>query len=120
MVSLCPNEYTLELLSLARVLDSQPAATSLDPNHKLTHNDGPPLPDPSLYRTFFGKLIYLTITRPDISFAVQALSQFSHQPCSSHMQALLRVLRYLKLCPGQGLHFSSSSNLTLTNYCDSD
>lgn len=119
-LTMSQRKYTPYLLTLAGVLNSKPTATPLDPNHKLSHDDHSPLPDPSLYRTLVGKLIYLIITRPDISFAAQALSQFSHKPCFSNMQALLRVLRYLKLCPGQGLYFPTSSTLTLTNYCDSD
>ncbi|GKF21826.1 uncharacterized mitochondrial protein-like protein, partial [Tanacetum coccineum] len=67
-----------------------------------------------------GKLLYLTITRPDLSFAAQALSQYSHSPRSSHFDALIRVLRYIKLCPSQGLFFPVKNNLHLTTYCDSD
>ncbi|GJV59655.1 integrase [Tanacetum coccineum] len=63
------GKYTLDLLRLANVLDSKPYATPIDPNVKLNHTDGFPLHDLSLYRTLVGKLIYLTITRPDISFA---------------------------------------------------
>ncbi|GJW04891.1 uncharacterized mitochondrial protein-like protein [Tanacetum coccineum] len=67
-----------------------------------------------------GKLIYLTITRPDIAFAAQLLSQFSHSPHTSHLKALQRVLRYIKLGPCQGLFFSMSNSLALQAYCDSD
>ncbi|GJT51071.1 uncharacterized mitochondrial protein-like protein [Tanacetum coccineum] len=75
---------------------------------------------PSHYRTLVGKLIYLTITKPDIAFAAQLLSQFSHSPHTSHLKALQRVLRYIKLSPGQGLFFLRSNSLTLQAYCDSD
>ena len=92
----------------------------MDPIVKLNDKDGYPLPDPSTYRTLVGKLLYLTITRPDLSFAAQALSQFSHSPRSTHYTALMRVLRYIKLCPGQGLFFPAQNNSKLTSYCDSD
>ncbi|GJQ96618.1 retrovirus-related pol polyprotein from transposon RE1 [Tanacetum coccineum] len=49
-----------------------------------------------------GKLLYLTITRPDLSYVAHALSQFSHSPRTPHWKALIKVLRYIKLCPGQG------------------
>ncbi|PWA59979.1 serpin [Artemisia annua] len=71
-------------------------------------------------KTLVGKLIYLTITRPDLSFAAQHLSQFSHDPRTTHMKALIRVLRYIKLSPGQGLYFPSNTEPTLQAYCDSD
>ena len=87
---------------------------------KLNDTDGYLLLDPSAYRTLVGKLIYLTITRPDLSFDAQALSQFSHSPRSSHYNALIRVLRYIKLCPGEGLFFPANNTAQLTTYCDSD
>lgn len=97
------RKFTLELLKLAGILHSKPAVTPLDPTIKLTRDSGDPLRDFTLYRTLVGKLIYLTITRLDLSFAVQALSQFSQQPTHLHMKALMRVLRYIKACPGQCL-----------------
>nr|XP_043630138.1 uncharacterized mitochondrial protein AtMg00810-like [Erigeron canadensis] len=119
-LSLCQRKYTLELLSLAGVLDSKPVSTPLEPSVKLEPNEGDLLPDPTLYRTLVGKLIYITITRPDITYAAQALSQFSHSPRTTHMKALLRTLRYLKLCPGQGMFFSTAPSNSLITYCDSD
>ncbi|GJT22210.1 7-deoxyloganetin glucosyltransferase-like protein [Tanacetum coccineum] len=50
----------------------------------------------------------------------QALSQFSHNPRTPHLAALHKVLRYIKLCPGQGIYFSAFNKLELTTYCDSD
>ncbi|GJY74840.1 uncharacterized mitochondrial protein-like protein [Tanacetum coccineum] len=50
----------------------------------------------------------------------QGLQKFSQAPRTTYMKALLRVLRYIKLCPGQGLHFPAHNNLQLTSYCDSD
>ncbi|PWA59587.1 homogeneously-staining region [Artemisia annua] len=114
------RKYALELIKHADVLNEKPAITPLNPDISLNDISGEPLPDSSLYRTLVGKLIYLTITRPDLSFAAQVLSQFSHNPSTVHMKALMRVMRYIKLCPGQGLHFSSNTNLSLMAYCDSD
>ena len=67
-----------------------------------------------------GKLIYLTITRPDIAFAVQVLSQFMHDPTEEHLAAAKHVLRYLKGTQGQGILFSGNTAMTLTGFCDSD
>ena len=67
-----------------------------------------------------GRLIYLTITRPDIMYSVYVLSRFMHTPCKPHMEAALRVLRYLKGAPGQGLFFFSQNDLSLRAFCDSD
>lgn len=110
----------MELIRHVGVLDHKPIITPLDPTVTLNEIDGDPLPDPSLYRTLVGKLIYLTITRPDLSFDAQLLSQFSKQPITPYLKALMRVMRYIKFCPGQGLHFSANTSLQLKAYCDSD
>nr|GEU89859.1 putative mitochondrial protein [Tanacetum cinerariifolium] len=110
------RKYALELLKCGNVLNAKPISTPLDPIQILNLIDGEPLPDPTLV----GKLIYLTITRSDISFAAQLLSKFSQAPRTPHLKALNRVLRYIKLCPDQGLHFPTTNNLKLTTYCDSD
>ena len=119
-MAISQRKYALELLQAGNVLNDKPAVTPLDPQITLNNTDGDLLQDPSQYRTLVGKLIYLTITRPDLSFAAQHLSQFSHAPRTTHMKALLRVLRYIKLSLGQGLYFPSNNNLTLQAYCDSD
>nr|GEV73110.1 ribonuclease H-like domain-containing protein [Tanacetum cinerariifolium] len=59
---------------------------------------------------FEGKLIYLTMTRPDISYVVHFLSQKMHAPLQSYFYVGLRVLKYLKLATESGIGFSKSSN----------
>ena len=117
---LSQRKYALELLKCGNVLNDKPVTIPIDPLATLNLTDGELLQDPSRYRTLVGKLIYLTITRPDISFAAQLLSKFSQAPRTPHMKALLKVLRYIKLCPGQGLHFPTTNNQKLSVYCDSD
>ncbi|XP_074282629.1 uncharacterized protein LOC141607169 [Silene latifolia] len=114
------RRYTLDLLSTFGMHKSK--ALRLPVNHvlKLEPGKGIPLPQPDIYIKLVGKLIYLTISRPDISFSVQMLSQFLQSPTSDHMQAARRVLKYLKSAPGQGVLFASSSAARLTAYCDSD
>jgi len=58
--------------------------------------------DPGRYRRLIGKLIYLTVTRSDITFVVGVLSRFIHQPRDTHWLAAIRVLTYIKSCPGKG------------------
>ena len=67
-----------------------------------------------------GRLIYLTITRPDIMYSIHVLSRFMHAPRKPHMKAALRVLHYLKGALGQGLFFSSKNDMSLRAFCDSD
>ncbi|GJT53090.1 retrovirus-related pol polyprotein from transposon RE1 [Tanacetum coccineum] len=114
------RKYVVELLKGGSVFNDKLVTIPINPIASLNLTDGKLLPDPSHYRTLVGKLIYLTITRPDISFAAQILSKFSQAPRTTHTKALLRVLRYIKLCHGQGLHFPVHNNLQLTAYYDSD
>eukprot|EP00268_Persea_americana_P069193 TRINITY_DN9784_c0_g1_i8.p1 TRINITY_DN9784_c0_g1~~TRINITY_DN9784_c0_g1_i8.p1 ORF type:complete len:108 (+),score=4.95 TRINITY_DN9784_c0_g1_i8:91-414(+) len=64
-------------------------------------------------------LVYLTIARPDIAFAVHVVSQFVAQPTHIHWAAVLRILRYLQGTSNRALLLSSSQNLTLHGYFDS-
>ena len=91
----------------------------MEANLKL-HTEGPLLDNPNQYRRLVGKLIYLTITRPDICYTVQVLSQFMQNPTHTHMQVALHVLRYLNHAPGQGILMARNSAASLTAYCDGD
>ncbi|XP_019439013.1 PREDICTED: uncharacterized protein LOC109344716 [Lupinus angustifolius] len=86
----------------------------------LHQNDSTPFHDPMLYRQLIGRLLYLTNTRPDISFATQQLSQFMATPTINHYKAITRVLRYLKGSPSQGLFYPTSSTVQLKGFIDSD
>jgi len=72
------------------------------------------------YQKLVGKLIYLSHTRPDIAYAVSVVSQFMHCPSEDHMDAVLRILRYLKLSPRKGLMFSKNNHLRVEGYTDAD
>ena len=65
-------------------------------NVHLRDTDGDPLLDPTRYRHLVRSLVYLAVTRPDISYPVRILSQFVSAPTSVHYSHLLRVLRYLR------------------------
>jgi len=67
-----------------------------------------------------GRLIYLTITRPDLCYAVHILSQFMQAPRKEHMNAARCVLRYIKGSPDCGIVIHAQSDLQLIGYCDSD
>ncbi|XP_077237143.1 putative mitochondrial protein AtMg00240 [Tasmannia lanceolata] len=92
----------------------------MEQNLQLNSTHGDVLPDPSTYRRLIGRLIYLTLTRPDIAFSVQALSQFMATPRQPHLDAAHRLLRYIKQSPGQGILLSFSINTQLHAFCDSD
>ena len=74
----------MEILEETSMLDCKLVGTPMNPNVKLVPGQGEPLHDPGRYRRLMGKLNYLTITRPDISFSVSVVSQFLQSPCDSH------------------------------------
>ncbi|GJW03741.1 retrovirus-related pol polyprotein from transposon RE1 [Tanacetum coccineum] len=76
--------------------------------------------DPTLYRSLVGALQYLTITRPDLSYAVNQVSQFLHAPTNDHFQAVKRILRYVKGTMTFGLAFNRSPRASLTAFSDAD
>lgn len=87
----------------------RPADTPIDPNMKFGYDEeGDPV-NTSRYQKLVGKLIYLSHTRPDIAFAVSLVSQFTHSPNTKHLEAVYRILRYLKNTLGKGLYFKKTT-----------
>ncbi|OMP02866.1 Reverse transcriptase, RNA-dependent DNA polymerase [Corchorus capsularis] len=119
-IYLSQRKYTLELLSETGLAGARPLYVPMEQNTKLSAHEGELLKDPSPYRRLIGKLIYLTITRPDIMYSVHVLSQFMNQPRHPHFDAALRLVRYLKSSPGQGILLSSLSDFKLRAFSDSD
>lgn len=78
------------------------------------------LDDYGKYQRLVGRLLYLTMARPDIAFVVQVLSQYKHSPKQYHMEVALRVVRYIKGTTDLGLFMPSTKESTLVAYCDSD
>lgn len=104
-ISLCQRQYCLDLLKDTGAIGSKPVSTPLDPSVRIHQDNSEPHTDISEYRRLIGRLLYLTTTRPDISFVVQQLSQFLAQLTTQHFKAAHRILRYLKRSPGTGLCF---------------
>jgi len=118
-INLSQRKYTMDLLCETGMLNSSPVSTPMNFSTKL-HADGEPVTDPSAYRRLIGKLIYLTNTRPNITYVVNQLSQYVSAPIKDHHQAAYRVLRYLKGTVGQGIFMDVKSDVHLKAYSDSD
>ncbi|KAL5543044.1 hypothetical protein UlMin_010754 [Ulmus minor] len=92
----------------------------MEVNAKLTQEDGDDLEDAIVYRRLIGKLLYLTLTKPNISYSINRLSQFLVQPKTSHIHAAKRVLQYLKGSPGHGIFYPVDSKIQIKCFADSD
>lgn len=119
-ITMTQRKYTLELLYNAKVSDLKPSHIPINPIENLNDTNGEPLEYPSQYRALVEKLLYLTITRPDLSYLAHLLRQSSHSPRIPHWKALIKVLRYIKLCHGQGLFFPTNNQLQLRAFSDGD
>jgi Reverse transcriptase (RNA-dependent DNA polymerase) len=117
---LSQRKYILDLLKETGKLGAKPASTPMETNIKLGIEDGDTLSDIGQYQRMVGKLIYLTITRPDIAFAVSVISQFMHALRTSHLSAIDRILRYLKGTPGQGIWMKKNNSNNVVGFSDAD
>jgi hypothetical protein len=115
---LSQEKYIQDLLDRTSLTDHRTAETPMELNVHLMATDGEPLEDPTRYCHIVGSLVYLGVTRPDISYSVHILSQFISAPTQIHYSHLLRVLRYLYGTISHRLFFPRSSSLQLQAYYD--
>ncbi|XP_071712656.1 uncharacterized mitochondrial protein AtMg00810-like [Rutidosis leptorrhynchoides] len=118
-IFLSQSKYAHDILARARLLDAKPAATPLSTSTYLTSH-GKPFHDATQYRSLVGALQYLTITRLDLSYAVNQVSQFLHAPTINNFQAVKRILGYIKGTLAYGLSFIHASAPNVLGYSDAD
>ena len=82
--------------------------------------DNPLVPDSFRYRSVVGGPQYLTLTRPDISFAVNKVCQFLSQPTDVHWEAVKCILRYVKGTLHTGLKFRKAASTSISIFTDAD
>ena len=119
-IFLYQRKYILDLLAKVGLLECKPANIPIVQNHKLGEYVDQVPADKQRYQRLMGKLIYLSHTRPDIAYAVSVVSQFMHCPSEDHMDAVIRILHYLKSSPGKGLTLLKNGHLNVAGYTDAD
>jgi hypothetical protein len=113
--------YIKKVLEKFGMADSHPVSTPLDPNVKLVKTPDDEHHDIPEYRSAIGSLMYAAIgTRPDISFAVQTLSQFMSNPGPAHWSAVKRVFRYLNGTRDLGIIYRKGGEVEPLAYSDAD
>lgn len=117
---LSQRKYIVDLLCRANMNNAKHVSTPMDLNPTLSLHSGTTLDDPTKYCTLVGSLQYCGLTRPDIAFSVNKLSQFMHRPTTTHWPALKRLLCYLNDTLSYGLNIYCNSPMTLHAYSDSD
>ncbi|XP_016185858.1 uncharacterized protein LOC107627538 [Arachis ipaensis] len=114
------QKYVGEVLKKAGMVGCASCHTHLPSTVKISALGGSSFYDPKLYRSIIGSLQYLTITRPEICYSVNKLSQFVQAPLDCHWRMVKRVLRYLSGTTSYGLHIKQDSSMSVTAYSDSN
>lgn len=119
-IFLCQQKYAKDLLKRFGMLECKLISTPMEPNAKMCAYEGKDLEDATMYRKLVGSLIYLTLTRPDISYAVGVMSRYMQNPKKPLLEAVRRILRYVKSTIDYGLLYKKGENCKLVGYCDAD
>jgi hypothetical protein len=116
------RKYALEILARAGMLKCTPVTTPMASSERLCSTDGDLLSseEATQYRSMVGGLQYLTMTRPDLSFVVNKVCQYLHEPRTPHWSAVKRILRYVRHTVDSGLLLRSSSSTLLSAFSDAD
>lgn len=118
------SKYLASILKDFEHLSTKLSLVPMDQHHELLQElYGPVLTDitdVSGYRRLIGRLIYLTISRPDLAYHVHGLAQYMTTLRSVHWHATLKLIRYLFNTGTQELSYSDATNLVLTAYCDAN
>ncbi|KAE8732274.1 hypothetical protein F3Y22_tig00002237pilonHSYRG01326 [Hibiscus syriacus] len=119
-IFLCQQKYAKDLLKRFGMLECKSTSTPMEPNIKMCAHEGKDLEDATMYQQLVGSLIYLTLTRPDISYAVGVMSRYMQNPKKPHLEAVRRILRYVKNTIDYGLLYKKGEDCKLVGYCDDD
>lgn len=113
-------QYTENILERAGMANCKPASTPVDVKQKLSASDGELATDGTFYRSITGAMQYLTLTRPDIAYAVNQACLYMHSPRAAHWNLVKRILRYLRGTIDDGLAISASPSTELRAFFDAN
>ncbi|WKA00146.1 hypothetical protein VitviT2T_018534 [Vitis vinifera] len=115
---LSQRRYLIDLLARTHMSEAKPVQTPLPSGTKISLHSGDKLSDPTEFQAVVGSLQYLILTRLDIAFAVNKLSQFMHTPTTEHWTLAKRLLRYLCGTPDHSLQLYCDSPLSFHAFSD--
>ncbi|KAK6145332.1 hypothetical protein DH2020_022152 [Rehmannia glutinosa] len=119
-IFLCQQKCSRDLLKKFGMIECKPISTPMEPNSKMCAHEGKDLEDTTMYRQLVGSLIYLTLTRPDISFSVGVMSRYMQNPKKTHLEAVRQILRYIKSTMDYGILYKRGGNCKVIGYCGAD
>ena len=119
-ITVSQSTYAKNLIKRFGMQTSKTANTPMSTTTKLSRDeDGKPV-DEKLYRAMIGSLLYLTASRPDLCLSVGICARYQANPKESHMNAVKRVIKYVKGTLDFGLHYTFETNVNLAGFCDAD
>lgn len=119
---LSQGRYAADILARSAMNNCKSVDTPLSSYEKLSVSEGNKLSsdDATRYRSLVGALQYLTLTRPDISFAVNKVCQFLHAPTTTHLSAVKRILRYIRGTQQLGLWIRKTKSMMISAFSNAD
>lgn len=115
---LSQTKYILDLLKKTNMDKAKALPTPMVSSASLFSKQA--IFNPQEYRSIVGVLQYITVTRPEIAFSVNKVSQFLLCPLDTHLKAVKRILRYLRRPLNYGITLRSSPHLSLIGFSDAD
>ena len=119
-IFLSQSKYAKNLVKKFGLESASSIRTPMSPNVKLTVDLLGKSVDPSLYRSMIGSLLYLTASRPDISYSVGVCARYQANPKESHMITLKRIIKYVKTTAKFGVWYNEDTSDILVGYFDAD
>ncbi|XP_024004132.1 uncharacterized protein LOC112081591 [Eutrema salsugineum] len=119
-VFISQSTYARNLLKRFKLDSAKEAKTPMSTTTSLTRDDERASVDPTLYRGMIGSLLYLTASRPDLCLSVGICTRYQAKPKQSHLEAVKRIIKYVKGTVELGIWYSKGSNQNLVGYCDAD
>ncbi len=117
---LLQRQYALNKLFEYGMTGCKPISIPLEQNVKFNADEGDLVEDTTMYRRIVGSLIYMTITRPNLNYAVGVVNQFMQTPQKPHLHAVRGILRYIKYTLHCGIFYETKSQLQVHGYTDVD
>ncbi|GJY72824.1 retrovirus-related pol polyprotein from transposon TNT 1-94 [Tanacetum coccineum] len=114
------SKYALESLKKYGMESSDPVDTPMVEKSKLDEDTQGKAVDPTHYRGMVGTLMYLTASRPDLTFVVCMCARYQAKPIEKHLHDVKRIFKYLRETVNKGLWYPKDSSIALTAYADAD
>ncbi|XP_047309609.1 uncharacterized mitochondrial protein AtMg00810-like [Impatiens glandulifera] len=112
--------YAKKLVDKFGMINRKKSYTPLNVNPKLNRDEGTCLPFPRPYHALVGSLVYLTLTRSDITYVVGVVSRYIQEPSKPHIEEANKILRYINTSPDNGLLYEKDAKFVLQGFADVD